>query len=111
MAADTTMAAATVPGTTTNSTRCLHNPIVTTHHSTPLTHRNPHSSNSDGFSSRRRRRDGLWMAEWPPPPRSCPQPNHHCGGGRATVQPPQPHLVVSGCDGATPSEASGWSAA
>nr|GEU93933.1 hypothetical protein [Tanacetum cinerariifolium] len=40
-------------------------------------------------------------------PRGCPPPNHHRGGGRMTVQPPQPHLVVSGCDGATPSEASG----
>nr|GEU58522.1 hypothetical protein [Tanacetum cinerariifolium] len=39
----------------------------------------------------------------------CPPPNHHRGGGRTTVQPPQPHLVVLGCDGATPSEASGWS--
>nr|GFB81097.1 hypothetical protein [Tanacetum cinerariifolium] len=37
----------------------------------------------------------------------CPPPNHHRGGGRTTVQPPLPHLVVSGCDGATPSEASG----
>nr|GEY80338.1 hypothetical protein [Tanacetum cinerariifolium] len=37
----------------------------------------------------------------------CPPPNNHCGSGRTTVQPPQPHLVVSGCDGATPSEASG----
>nr|GEZ45609.1 hypothetical protein [Tanacetum cinerariifolium] len=37
----------------------------------------------------------------------CPPPNHHRGGGRTTVQPPQPHLVVSGCDGATPSKASG----
>nr|GFA86991.1 hypothetical protein [Tanacetum cinerariifolium] len=41
----------------------------------------------------------------------CPPPNHHRGGGRTTVQPPQPHLVVSGCDGATPGEASGRLAA
>nr|GEX22665.1 hypothetical protein [Tanacetum cinerariifolium] len=41
----------------------------------------------------------------------CPLPNHHRGGGRTTVQPPQPHLVVSGCDGATTSEESGRSAA
>nr|GEV53533.1 hypothetical protein [Tanacetum cinerariifolium] len=32
----------------------------------------------------------------------CLPPNHHRGGGRTTVQPPQPHLVVSSCDGATP---------
>nr|GEY71720.1 hypothetical protein [Tanacetum cinerariifolium] len=50
---------------------------------------------------------GLWVADWPPPPRGCLPPNNHRGGGRTTVQPPQPHLVVSGCDGATPSEASG----
>nr|GEU60311.1 hypothetical protein [Tanacetum cinerariifolium]GEY88678.1 hypothetical protein [Tanacetum cinerariifolium] len=41
----------------------------------------------------------------------CSPPNHHCGGGRTTVQPPQPHLMVSGCDGATTSEESGWSSA
>nr|GEZ37631.1 hypothetical protein [Tanacetum cinerariifolium] len=40
----------------------------------------------------------------------CPPLNHHRGGGPKTVQPPQPHVVVSDCDGATPSEASGWSA-
>nr|GEY29769.1 hypothetical protein [Tanacetum cinerariifolium] len=40
--------------------------------------------------------------------RGCPPPNQHRGGGRTTVQPPQPHLVVSSCDGATTSEASGW---
>nr|GEV34671.1 hypothetical protein [Tanacetum cinerariifolium] len=28
--------------------------------------------------------------------RGCPSPNHHRGGGRTTVQLPQPHLVVSG---------------
>ncbi|GJX55599.1 ribonuclease H-like domain-containing protein, partial [Tanacetum coccineum] len=32
----------------------------------------------------------------------CPPPNHHYGGGRTTDQPPQPHLVVPGYDGATP---------
>ncbi|GKC13572.1 gag-pol polyprotein [Tanacetum coccineum] len=32
----------------------------------------------------------------------CPPPNHHCGGGRTTIQPPQPHHVVPGCGGATP---------
>nr|GEY21116.1 retrovirus-related Pol polyprotein from transposon TNT 1-94 [Tanacetum cinerariifolium] len=37
----------------------------------------------------------------------CLPPNHHRGGGRTTVQPPQPHLVVSGCDGVILSEASG----
>nr|GEW47264.1 ribonuclease H-like domain-containing protein [Tanacetum cinerariifolium] len=64
---------------------------------------------------------GLWVADRPPPPRvdwvmimsnsGCSPPNHHCGGGRTMVQPPQPHLVVSGCDGATTSEASRRSAA
>ncbi|GJX02989.1 hypothetical protein Tco_0188905 [Tanacetum coccineum] len=39
-------------------------------------------------------------------PRGYPPPNHHRGGGRTTVQPPQPHLVVTGCDGATPWDAS-----
>ncbi|GJX02990.1 hypothetical protein Tco_0188906 [Tanacetum coccineum] len=39
-------------------------------------------------------------------PLGYPPPNHHRGGGRTTVQPPQPHLVVSGCDGATPWDAS-----
>nr|GEX46010.1 reverse transcriptase domain-containing protein [Tanacetum cinerariifolium] len=43
--------------------------------------------------------------------RGCPPPNHHRGSGRTTVQPPQLHLVVSGCDGATPGEVSGCSAA
>ncbi|GJS59480.1 integrase, catalytic region, zinc finger, CCHC-type containing protein [Tanacetum coccineum] len=37
----------------------------------------------------------------------CPPPNHHHGGGQTTVQPPQPHLVVLGCDGATPWDVSG----
>nr|GEX71293.1 hypothetical protein [Tanacetum cinerariifolium] len=47
----------------------------------------------------------------PPEILGCPPPNHHRGGGRTAIQPPQPHLVVSGYDGATPSEASGWSPA
>nr|GEV45601.1 hypothetical protein [Tanacetum cinerariifolium] len=34
--------------------------------------------------------------------RGCLPPNHHRGGGWTTVQPPQPHLVVSGCDGDPP---------
>nr|GEU91257.1 putative reverse transcriptase domain-containing protein [Tanacetum cinerariifolium] len=39
---------------------------------------------------------------------SCSPPNHHRGGGRTTVQPPQPYLVVSGSDGATLNSVSGW---
>nr|GFA54519.1 hypothetical protein [Tanacetum cinerariifolium] len=38
--------------------------------------------------------------------RGCLPPNHHRGGGRTMVQPPQPHHVVSGCGGATPRGAS-----
>nr|GEW11133.1 hypothetical protein [Tanacetum cinerariifolium] len=38
--------------------------------------------------------------------RGCPPPNHHRGGSRTIVQPPQPHHVVSGYGGATPKGAS-----
>nr|GEY33371.1 hypothetical protein [Tanacetum cinerariifolium] len=78
-------------------------PIATPHPHCLIFHN--HHSNSDGFSSRCRRRGGLWVADWPPPPRGCPPPNHHRGGGWTKVQPPQLHHVVSGYDGATPSEA------
>nr|GEX97111.1 hypothetical protein [Tanacetum cinerariifolium] len=56
------------------------------HHSSPrhLLHHRDHS-NSGGFSSRYCRRGRLWVADWPPPPRGCPSPNHHRGGGRMTV--------------------------
>ncbi|GKC23351.1 hypothetical protein Tco_1025501 [Tanacetum coccineum] len=61
-------------------------------HPSPYHHRSTIATIMPPFSSRRRRCGGL----------GCPPPNHHRGGGRTTVQPPQPHLVVSGCDGATP---------
>nr|GEV57807.1 hypothetical protein [Tanacetum cinerariifolium] len=120
------MVAATMPRTTIH--RLHPTTVIAPSPPPPSPHRQRHKSTTTagttatavGFPAAAAAVVGLWVADWPLPPRvdwvmvmsnsGCTPPNHHCGGGRMTVQPPQPHLVVSGCDGATTSKASGRSA-
>nr|GEY38288.1 hypothetical protein [Tanacetum cinerariifolium] len=101
-------------------------PTPPTTSSRPTTRHHPHHrdhNNIGGFSSRCRHHSGLWVADWPPPPRwslenfrslayfsmhglSAAKPPSWWRSDDGT--PPQPHLVMSSCDGATPWGVSQW---
>nr|GEV60899.1 hypothetical protein [Tanacetum cinerariifolium] len=107
--------AATPPPLHHGSSRCLSTTVTTTNATTTAATATAFPAVADaaavagcGWQIGYHRHGGAYN---PPDLVGCPPPNHHRGGGRTTVQPPQPHLVASGCDGATPSEALGWSAA